>query len=90
VAFEKSLWCLKRKKKSSKAAILKVTTYLLKESLLKFIVSGLEFISWYTPIQENSIYKKQGPSPISLVRATRIFSKAKTLKKIFDLSCLMF
>ena len=35
-----------------------------------------------TPIQENSIYKKQGPSPISLVRATRIFSKAKTLKKI--------
>jgi hypothetical protein len=39
-----------------------------------------------TPIQENSIYKKQGPSPISLVRATRIFSKAKTLKKIFDLS----
>jgi hypothetical protein len=34
-----------------------------------------------TPIQENFIYKKQGPSPISLVRATRIFSKAKTLKK---------
>jgi hypothetical protein len=34
-----------------------------------------------TPIQENSIYKKQGPSPISLFRATRIFSKAKTLKK---------
>ena len=28
----------------------------------------------------------QGPSPISLVRATRIFSKAKTLKKNFDLS----
>ena len=34
----------------------------------------------YTPIQENFIYKKQGPSPISLVRATRILSKAKTLK----------
>ena len=39
-----------------------------------------------TPIQENSIYKKQGPSQISLVRATRIFSNAKTLKKIFDLT----
>ena len=39
-----------------------------------------------TPIQENFIYKKQGPSPISLVRATRIFSKAKTLKNFFDLS----
>ena len=39
-----------------------------------------------TPIQENFIYKKQGPSPISLVRAARIFSKAKTLKKKFDLS----
>ena len=39
-----------------------------------------------TPIQENFIYKKQGPSPISMVRATRIFSKAKTLKKYFDLS----
>jgi hypothetical protein len=37
-----------------------------------------------TPIQENFIYKKQGPSPISLVRDARIFSKAKTLKKIFD------
>ena len=34
-----------------------------------------------TPIQESFLYKKQGPSPISLVRATRIFSKAKTLKK---------
>ena len=40
----------------------------------------------HTPIKENSMYKKQGPSPISLVRATRIFSKAKTLKKNFDLS----
>jgi hypothetical protein len=40
----------------------------------------------HTPIQENFIYKKQGPSPISMVRATRIFSKAKTLKKFFDLS----
>ena len=40
----------------------------------------------HTPIQENFIYKKQGPSPIFLVRATKIFSKAKTLKKIFDLS----
>ena len=41
----------------------------------------------HTPIKENSMYKKQGPSPISLVRATRIFSKAKTLKKnFFDLS----
>ena len=40
----------------------------------------------FTPIQENFIYKKQGPSPISLVRDTRIFSKAKTLKKNFDLS----
>ena len=40
---------------------------------------------WHTPIQENFIYKKQGPSPISLVRATRIFSKAKTLK--FFLIC---
>jgi hypothetical protein len=39
-----------------------------------------------TPIQENFIYKKQGPSPISMVRATRIFSKVKTLKKKFDLS----
>jgi hypothetical protein len=39
-----------------------------------------------TPIQENFIYKKQGPSPISLVRVTRISSKAKTLKKNFDLS----
>ena len=39
-----------------------------------------------TPIQENFIYKKQGPSPISLVRATRIFSKAKTLTNFFDLS----
>ena len=38
-------------------------------------------VTWGTPIQENFIYKKQGPSPISLVRATRIFSKAKTLKK---------
>ena len=27
--------------------------------------------------------KKQGPSPISLVRATRIFFKAKTLKEIY-------
>ena len=34
-----------------------------------------------TPTQNNFQYKKQGPSPISLVRATRIFSKAKTLKK---------
>ena len=33
--------------------------------------------SWSTPIQENFIYKKQGPSPISLVRATRIFLKLK-------------
>ena len=38
-----------------------------------------------TPIHENFIYKKQGPSPISLLRVNRIFSKAKTLKKI-DLS----
>ena len=43
-------------------------------------------VRWsHTPIQENFIYKKQGPSLISLVRATWIFSKAKTLKKI-DLS----
>ena len=34
-----------------------------------------------TPTQNNFQYKKQGPSPISLVRATRIFSKAKTMKK---------
>ena len=34
-----------------------------------------------TPIQNNFQYKKQGPSPISLVRATRIFSKAKTIKR---------
>jgi hypothetical protein len=40
----------------------------------------------FTSIQENSIYKKQGPSPISLVRATKIFSKSKTLKTKFDLS----
>jgi hypothetical protein len=39
-----------------------------------------------TPIQENFICKKQGPSQISMVRATRIFSKKKTLKKKFDLS----
>ena len=39
-----------------------------------------------TPTQNDFQYKKQGPSPISLVRATRIFSKAKTLKKKFDLS----
>ena len=31
-------------------------------------------------------YIQKTTSPISLVRATRIFSKAKTLKKIFDLS----
>ena len=43
-------------------------------------------IKEFTPIQENFIYKKQGPSPISLVRAARIFSKAKTLKRKFDLS----
>ena len=36
----------------------------------------------FTPIQEIFIYKKRGPSPISLVRATRMFSKAKTLKKL--------
>ena len=35
----------------------------------------------YTPTQNNFQSKKQGPSPISLVRATRIFSKAKTMKK---------
>jgi hypothetical protein len=35
----------------------------------------------YTPTQNDCQYKKQGPSPIFLVRATRIFSKAKTLKK---------
>ena len=39
-----------------------------------------------TPIQENFIYKKQGPSPIFMVKATRIFSKTKILKKKFDLS----
>ena len=39
----------------------------------------LTYIS--TPIQNNFQYKKQEPSPISLVRATRIFSKAKTLKR---------
>ena len=43
-------------------------------------------LSGDTPIHENFIYKKQGPSPISLVRANRIFSKAKTLKKNVDLS----
>ena len=31
-----------------------------------------------TPFHKNYMYKKQGPSPI---RATRIFSKAETLKK---------
>ena len=36
---------------------------------------------YFTPIQKNFIYKKQGQSPIPPVRATRIFSKAKTLKK---------
>ena len=41
--------------------------------------------TFHTPIQENFIYKKQGPSPISLVRAARIFSNTKTLKKNFDL-----
>jgi hypothetical protein len=50
------------------------------------IQRGNRLKKYCTPIQENSIYKKQGPSPISLVRATRIFSKAKTLKKKFDLS----
>ena len=50
--------------------------YLLKSKLWSTLIR-----KWYTPIQENFIYKKQGPSPISLVRATRIFSKAKTLKK---------
>ena len=49
---------------------------------IKFLLS----ITCTSPMQENFIYKKQGPSPISLVRATRIFSKAKTLKKKFDLS----
>ena len=39
------------------------------------------FFRLYTPTQNNFQYKKQGPSPISLVRATRIFSKAKTLKR---------
>ena len=34
-----------------------------------------------TPTQNKFQYKKQGPSPISLVRATKIFSKTKTLKK---------
>ena len=33
------------------------------------------------------MYKKQGPSPIFLVRATRIFSKAKTLKQILICHC---
>ena len=37
------------------------------------------------PIQEHCRYSKQGPSPISLVRATRIFSQAKTMKQKFDL-----
>ena len=39
-----------------------------------------------TPIQNNFQYKKQAPSPIYLVRATKIFSKAKTLIFFFDLS----
>ena len=39
----------------------------------------LTYIS--TPIQNNFQYKKQEPSPISLVRATRIFFKAITVKK---------
>ena len=35
----------------------------------------------FTPVQINLQYKKQEPSPISLARAARIFSKTKTLKK---------
>ena len=54
--------------------------------LSSFLLESLIITKSYTPIQENFIYKKQGPSPISMVRATRIFSKAKTLKKKFDLS----
>ena len=44
------------------------------------------FDSTDTPTQNDFQYKKQGPSPISLVKATRIFFKAKTFKKKFDLS----
>jgi hypothetical protein len=41
----------------------------------------------FTPIQEFFIYKKQVPSPISLVRAyTRIFSKAETINFFFYLA----
>ena len=42
------------------------------------------------PNKENTVFNwhsninTQGQAPISLVRATRIFSKAKTLKKNFD------
>ena len=42
--------------------------------------------SLITPNQNDFQYKKQGPSPISLVRATRIFSMAKKFKNNFDLS----
>ena len=68
-----------------------VNTHLLQQhvefqNIYIWTVSSYLPFSFGTPIQENFIYKKQGPSPISLVRATRIFSEAKTLKKNFDLS----
>ena len=65
---------------------LRQTGHWQQDSWVEVCHSDLRMGSPHTPIQENFIYKKQGPSPISLVRATRIFSKAKTLKKNFDLS----
>ena len=38
--------------------------------------------SMCTPIQENFECKKQGPFPISLVRAARIFSEVKALETL--------
>ena len=47
----------------------------------------MKYLNQITPIQNDFQYKKQEPSPISLLRATRKFSKAKTLKiNKFDLS----